>query len=118
VPAEADFFTGKLLTSTAGAATTVRQVAYGQPQTIRVDSTAGFSEGDECWYHDVRPGDTVGIFTHATLTRTGAGRYRLEANVPVSIEAVGTISWRTGEGPWQPTTEQIPAGTVELRIVR
>lgn len=118
VPENADFFAGKLLTGAGGASTTIRQILYGQPQTIRVDSTAGFSEGDECWYHDVRPGDTVGLFTHATLTRTGPGLYRLEANAPASVEAAGTVTWRTGEGAWQTLAGQVPAGTAEVRIVR
>jgi len=115
--AEADFFAGKLLATADGSATaTIREVTYGQPQVIRVDSTAGFADGDECWYHDVQPGDEVVIHAHATLTRAGAGAYHLEANAPVTIEAADAVTWRAAGGEWQPATGAIPAGAEEVRI--
>ena len=106
-----DFFAGKLLTGPNGAATTIREVVYGQPQTIRVDSASGFADGAECWYHDVQPGDEVVIYARATLSRTGPGIYRIAANTPVAVEAQGEVSWRTGNGAWRPAEGAIPTGT-------
>ncbi|MGD9495658.1 MAG: heparinase II/III family protein [Armatimonadota bacterium] len=116
------FFLGKLLTTADGSvSTTIREVVYGQPQTIRVDSTAGLREGDVCYYQDVRPGDEVTIHAHATLTCIGAGRYQLEANAPVTIEGAGQVSWRAESGQWQVAEGAIPAevvlaGPVEVRV--
>ncbi len=111
------FFAGKLLTTADGsAATTIRDVTYGQPQVIRVDSVEGFGDGDECWYHDVQPGDEAVIHAHASLTRTAPGIYRLAANAAVTIEAAGTVTWRTAGGDWQATDGAIPAQADEVRI--
>ncbi len=105
-----DFFAGKLLIGPDGAATTIREVNYGQPQTIRVASTAGFSDGDECWYQDVQPGDEVVIHAQATLSRTGAGTYRITANTPVTVEAQGEVLRRAGNAEWLPAEDAIPRG--------
>ena len=93
-----------------GVATAIREVNYGQPQTIRVASTAGFSDGDECWYQDVQPGDEVVIHAHATLSRTGAGTYRITANTPVTVEAQGEVLRRAGNAEWLPAEDAIPRG--------
>lgn len=86
VSQDADFFTGKLLTTADGATqTTVRRLRYGQPTTIVVDSVTGFADGTECYYQDARPGDTVTILTQASLQRGDGGSYLLRANAPVKI---------------------------------
>jgi len=125
VPAEANFFAGKLLTTADGAArATVREVVFGQPMTIRVDSTEGFGDGDICYYHDVRPGDRATIHVAATLTRVGDGLHQLIATAPVTIAGAGEVSYRAGEGEWQPAkdglipAEALTAGPVDVRIAR
>jgi hypothetical protein len=85
-PADLDFFAGKLLTTADGsAATTIRNLATGQPITITVDSTEGFTDGAECYYHDVRPGDSALINTSASLQRSGPDTYTLQANTSVTV---------------------------------
>ncbi len=81
-----------------------------------MDSVEGFGDGDECWYHDVQPGDEAVIHAHASLTRTAPGIYRLAANAAVTIEAAGTVTWRTAGGDWQATDGAIPAQADEVRI--
>jgi hypothetical protein len=105
----------KLLTGANRAATTIRQVVSGQPQTIHVDSTAGFGDGDEYWYHDVQPGDEVVVHARASLSRTAADTYRVEANAAVTIEAQGTVFWRIGDGEWRAAQGAVPADA-EVRI--
>ena len=105
-----EFFAGKLLIGPDGVATAIREVNYGQPQTIRVASTAGFSDGDECWYQDVQPGDEVVIHAQATLSRTGAGTYRITANTPVTVEAQGEVLQRAGDDEWLKAEDSIPRG--------
>jgi len=90
-------------------------VVYGQPRVIRVDSTAGFADGAECWYQDVQPGDEVEVHSRASLLRTGDGSYRIVANTPVTVEAQGAVSWRTGDGEWQTAQGTIPHGA-QVRI--
>ncbi len=116
IPEEADFFAGKLLRAEEGTQTTCRQVVYGQPQRIRVDDSLGFDDGDVAYYHDVRAGDTVTIIARVALTRTGDGIFAIDANVPLTIEGVGAVSYRMGD-TWR-TAENgvVPAEATEVRL--
>ncbi|NLO04659.1 MAG: hypothetical protein GX131_02400 [candidate division WS1 bacterium] len=85
-PPETDFFRGKLFTNADGSvATTVRTVGSGQPISIIVDSTAGFDDGDVCYYHDVRPGDSATIFTQVSVQRDPGGAWVASGNAPASV---------------------------------
>jgi len=109
VTPDADFFAGKLLTTADGAAsTTIRRIMSGQPATIVVDSTEGFTEGAECYYHDVQPGDTMTIHVTVSLQRSTDGAYVLRANAPVTLTAAG--------GEAQTTAADEAAKGVEVRL--
>lgn len=106
VTPEADFFAGKLLTTAdGGARTTVRRVKSGQPSAIEVDSTSGFTDGAECSYHDLQPGDSALIHAAATIRRTGAGTYLVRAGTGVTIEGAGA-----------PIPADAALGGVEVRV--
>lgn len=82
------FFQGKLLQTEDGtAATHIREVVFGDPMTIRVDSSAGFKVGQTFYYHDIQPGDNVAVQHYASLIRVSPRTYQLRANTDVTLVA-------------------------------
>jgi hypothetical protein len=61
--ADDGFFNGKLLQGESGAKTFLRAVEFDTPMKLRVESSAGFSEGEVLHYCDLAVGDTVTIPT-------------------------------------------------------
>jgi hypothetical protein len=57
------FFDGKRLANGRGAETHLRQVTFGTPMALSVDSTDGFAEGEPLYYYDLQIGDSVTIPT-------------------------------------------------------
>jgi len=125
-PPEVDFFRGKLLRNADGTAeTTIRNLVYGQPLKIGVDSVKGFRAGDESFYHDLRPGDRALIHAWATLTRVGENLYQLEANTAVRLLFAGRdgqVFYRIGGDEWHSAedglipAEAVANATVDLRV--
>lgn len=62
------FFDGKRVTNGRGAATNLREVHFGPPMKLVVDSTEGFEVDDRLFYHDLQPGDTWTIPTTVVVT--------------------------------------------------
>lgn len=86
--ASSGFFKGKLLASNDGrAGTRIRKAVLGDALRLEVDSTKGFQAGQAFRYHDVQPGDTIGVQHYAHLERLAPGRYRLRANADVTLSA-------------------------------
>ncbi len=84
------FFCGKLLRSDDGSASThIRDIVFGNPMTIRVESTTGFKAGQAFYYHDVQPGDRATVHHHAALVRVRPRVYRLITNTDVTLSAPG-----------------------------
>jgi len=82
------FFQGKLLQSEDGFVSThVREVRFGQPMTIRVDSTQGLRPGDKFFYRDVQMGDTVTRHHYCVIRQTAAGQYTYDSNTSSRIDA-------------------------------
>lgn len=65
---DSKFFDGKLVTNERGAATHLTSVEFGNPTTLRVESTEGFSPGDTLYYHDLQPGDRLVLPTTTSLS--------------------------------------------------
>ncbi len=86
VPADLDFFTGKLLRSVDSTfSTTVRNIRFEQPMRIMVDDASGLSAGDELLYWDLRDGDEALIQVQCTITRQPDGSLATACPVPVRI---------------------------------
>lgn len=84
----AAFFQGKRLqTEDGSAATNIRELIWGSPLTIRVDSTEGFKEGQAFRYHDVQRGDEVLVQHYVSLTRVSPRTYELRTNTDVTLAA-------------------------------
>ena len=82
------FFRGKLLrTDDGSAASHIRDVTFGNPMAIRVDSTAGFKTGQPFRYHDVQPGDTATVHHYLALNHLSDNTYQLQTNTDVTLTA-------------------------------
>ncbi len=80
------FFRGKLLRTDDGSASThVREVVFGSPMAVHVESTKGFRVGQAFRYHDVQPGDQVVVHHYVDLHRTTPATYTLRTNTDVTV---------------------------------
>ena len=92
------FFEGKLLRSadeTVG--TRILGTHVGQPMVYEVESSAGFSEGDQFYCYDLQEGDSFLIRNWAAVTIADGGQVSITATDDVTITALGTtrtIPWR------------------------
>ena len=92
------FFDGKLLRLSRGVETHLKQIVYGSPMQLDVDSTAGLRDGDTLFYYDVQVGDSFVIPASVWAARQADGTWETAATVagdlvagarPVRIPASG-----------------------------
>jgi hypothetical protein len=92
------FFVGKLLSSADGLTSTrIVNTRFAQPMLFEVESTAGFSEGDQFYYYDLQEGDRFVIRNWATAVMDEGDQVLVTATDDVTITALGTtrtIPWR------------------------
>jgi hypothetical protein len=92
------FFEGKLLSSDDGLTSTrIVNTRFTQPMLFEVESTAGFSEGDQFYYYDLQEGDQFVIRNWATAVISEGDQVLVTATDDVTITALGTtrtIPWR------------------------
>ena len=92
-----NFLAGKMLRSADGVASThVVSSQYAQPMMLTVESSAGFSEGDQFYYYDLQEGDRFVIRNWATALVDHTGQVQVTATDDVTITAAGatqTIPW-------------------------
>jgi hypothetical protein len=82
------FFQGKLLQSQDGSVSThVRDVRFGDPTTVEVDSTQGLRAGDKFLYRDVQMGDEVTVQHYCVIRRDEQGHYAYESDTDPAIVA-------------------------------
>ncbi len=79
------FFTGKRVISSSGAETRLREVAFGQPMPLQVDSVNGLRANDVLRYIDLGPGDQVRIPTTVWARRGADGQWQVQSTVPVRL---------------------------------
>lgn len=96
-PGGGNFFAGKLLRSADGATSTnIRSTRFAQPMEFEVDSSAGFSEGDDFYYYDLQPGDSFVIRNWAVAQLDETGSVRITATDDVTV----TLGEQTLNVPW------------------
>ncbi len=97
-PGGGEFFAGKLLQSADGMASTrVISTRFAQPMEIEVESSEGFSEGDDFYFYDLQEGDGFVIRNWATVVidETGAARVTSTDDVTLNLgDTTRTIEWR------------------------
>lgn len=97
---DSHFFHGKLLaTEDLKLRTNIRATIFGQPFTIKVDSSKGFRKDQRVYYYDIQQSDSFTIYNTCSLQAQAGGTMLLTGNSNVTLNLAKPLEAQVG-GKW------------------